>query len=70
MIYNLIAMTAIAMRNYILTERERKMLLKFVETGEKSYTFESLKKRIIDNKDQLQQDIELIEIALKIWEKG
>jgi len=48
------------MRAYILSQHEREMLQKYIQTGEKSYGFDVLKKRIRDNFPQIIEDIDLI----------
>ncbi len=57
------------MRSYILTDHEKKMLIKFVETGEKSYGYDQLRKRIKDSYPMLKNDIELIEKVRINWDK-
>jgi hypothetical protein len=53
------------MRTYILTEKEREILKVFVESKSQLNGFSVLMLRLKRSKDQLAQDIELIEKALQ-----
>jgi len=52
-------------RAYILTEREREILKRFVETGEKINGFTVLIHYLKKYKDKLREDLDLIESAIK-----
>ena len=51
------------MRSYILSKHEREMLLKFIKTGEKTYGFDVLRKRIRDYLPQIEKDLQIISEA-------
>ena len=53
----------ILLRSYILSEHEREMLYKFVHSGEKTYGFDVLRKRIRDYLPQIENDLILINNA-------
>lgn len=53
------------MHSQLLTEHERDMLKKFLESNEKPKGFRLLKHRIIKFHPQLHQDLNLIEKALE-----
>jgi hypothetical protein len=53
------------MKNYILTEREKIILKKFLETGQKQQGFRGLKFRIIQNNERICADFDLITKAFK-----
>ena len=52
-------------RSYILTERERKILKRFVESGEKLNGYRILLHYLKKARDQLKDDLTLIEAALE-----
>ena len=54
-----------AMREYILTERERQLLKAYLEKDLKLKGFRSLAFRILKAHNQLKSDFELIENLLK-----
>jgi hypothetical protein len=53
------------MHSQILTDHEREMLTKFLETGEKAKGFRLLKLRINSYNSRLHQDLNLIDEASK-----
>jgi hypothetical protein len=57
------------MKNYILTERERKILKKYLETDQKVNGFRGLKFRILQNQRRISQDVELIDQTIKKIQK-
>jgi len=52
-------------RAYILTEREREILKRFVETGEKMNGFSVLIHYLRKYKNSLKEDLDLIELAIR-----
>jgi hypothetical protein len=52
-------------RAYILTTRERTILKRYIETGEKLNGFDILIHYLNKNQNQLTEDISLIEAAIK-----
>jgi len=53
------------MRSYILTERERRILKRFVETGEKLDGFAVLVHHLRKHRDALSEDLGLVEAFLE-----
>jgi len=54
-------------RTYLLTERERKILERFVETGEKLSGYQVLTHHLKKARKQLAKDVELINKTIKKW---
>lgn len=52
-------------RSYILSPRERELLRRFVETNEKLNGFTVLIHYLKKNRDKLQEDLKLIDLALQ-----
>ena len=52
-------------RAYILTKREREILKRFVKTGEKINGFTVLLHYLKKYKDQLDEDMNLIKLAIE-----
>lgn len=53
------------MREYILTERERSLLFKFLEAGVKEEGFKMLLHRMRKNVVRLKEDLELVQKVLE-----
>lgn len=53
------------MRSYILTERERKILRRFIETGEKLDGFAVLAHHLKKHRDTVSGDLELVQDSLQ-----
>jgi hypothetical protein len=56
------------LRTYILTKTEKRIIQKFLETGDKLEGFKMLKWRIQKNKKGLNEDLELIKQFLEAKE--
>jgi len=53
------------MRSYILTERERRILRRFVDTGEKLDGFAVLVHHLKKHRDTIRRDLELVDASLQ-----
>jgi hypothetical protein len=67
---SVVGTSGITMKNYILTEREKTILKKFLETGQKQQGFRGLKFRIIQGHKKLNQDFTLIDLAFQKFRNG
>lgn len=53
-----------SMRNYVLTDKERKILRTFIESDLKLNGFSVLMLRLRNGRDQIAEDLKLIDAAL------
>jgi hypothetical protein len=62
-------MVLVMVRAYILTERERELLARFVKTGEKLNAFTVLIHYLNKNEKTLAEDVELIRATMEKLKK-